>query len=125
MINLDYLCIEAVQDIGNNGDKSILQKALGILQEDGIYAMFLWLEDKNYKNIRTSITKLLNKEEIKKYLLDSTNESFNDNFKEFCVNLQKIAENIDKLFFSKILERTLTYALYHTKIEGSKNVEKD
>ena len=80
-------------------------KSSGYFTGRWIYAMFLWLEDKNYKNIRTSITKLLNKEEIKKYLLDSTNESLTIILKNFVLT-SKIAENIDKLFFSKILERT-------------------
>ena len=131
MINLDYLCTKIGQEIGENGDKSTLRKALGILQEDGVYAMFLWLEEedkkeKNKKNeenkIRKKLNNLLNNEEVKKYLLQNS-KGFRYDFKEFCEDLSKLSQDIDKLFFlKKILERSLTYALYHAKIKGVENV---
>jgi hypothetical protein len=127
MLNLDYKCIEYAQNIINSIDKSDnkkvkelennLRKALGVLQEDGVYAMFLWLEDKD-KNIRPQMLNLLNENDIKKFLSqDSSN--FPDDFKQFCEKMRNVAQDIDKLFFlKKILERTLTYALYHAKVGG-------
>lgn len=64
MINLDYLCTKIGQEIGENSNEAPLRKALGILQEDGVYAMFLWLE-KEDNNVRKKLNDLLNKEEIK------------------------------------------------------------
>lgn len=123
MINLDYLCVKTGQEIGEEGDKSILQKALGVLREDGVYAMFLWLEDKD-KKVRTKLISLLNGDSIRKYLFNDSSE-FAVNFKDFCNKLTEVAKDIDKLLFlKKILERTLTYAFYHAKIKGDKNVEK-
>lgn len=127
MLNLDYKCIEYAQNIINSIDKSDnkkvkelennLRKALGVLQEDGVYAMFLWLEDKD-KNIRPQMLNLLNENDIKEFLSqDSSN--FPDDFKQFCEKMRNVAQDIDKLFFlKKILERTLTYALYHAKVGG-------
>jgi len=120
MLNLDYKCMEYGQDIAKQGDENNLRKSLGVLQEDGVYAMFLWIEDKEKnnkeKNIRNILTKLLNEQEIKKFLLGDSN-SFEQEFTELCNNLQKVANDIDKLLFmKKILERALTYALYHAKI---------
>lgn len=122
MINLDYLCTKIGQEIGENGDKSTLRKALGILQEDGVYAMFLWLEKEN-SGIRKKLTPELNGSDIvKKYLLQNS-DVFHDDFKEFCENLSELSQDIDKLLFlKKILERSLTYALYHAKIKGVENV---
>jgi len=131
MYNLDYECMKYAQDIVNSIDKSDskklktlennLKKAIGVLQEDGVYAMFLWLESKD-KAIRLKLIKLLNESEIKLYLL-SDSKKFDDDFARFCENLMEVAKDIDKLFFmKKILERTLTYALYHAKI-GEKDVE--
>ena len=124
--NLDYLCIKHGKEIGFEVDKAKLQKALGVLREDGIYAMFLWIEDKDKdkdKKTREKLMKLLNEESIKKYLNSSQN--FPNNFKEFCEKLKDVVKDIDKLLFlKKILERTLTYALYHAKVKGDKNVEK-
>ena len=112
--------MEYGQDIAKQGDENNLRKSLGVLQEDGVYAMFLWIEDKEKnnkeKNIRNILTKLLNEQEIKKFLLGDSN-SFEQEFTELCNNLQKVANDIDKLLFmKKILERALTYALYHAKI---------
>ena len=49
MINLDYLCMKYGHEIaeceGKKTDKeNLVTKALGVLQENGPYAMFLYLE---------------------------------------------------------------------------------
>ena len=130
MLNLDYRCMECAQKTVNSIDKgdskkmkeleNNLRKALGVLQEDGVYAMFLWLE-KNVSDVRKKLVEFFNKEDEKtkvklsNYFLDS-NKSFSQNFDEFCRNLQEVAIDIDKLLFmKKLLERILTYALYHAK----------
>jgi hypothetical protein len=132
MSNLDYICIKHGQSISYKGDENILRKALGILKEDGVYAMFLWLESKDKdkdKKIRDEIIKMLNEDKIKNYLLGYSGEtpnSFSNDFEGFCKNLRTISQDkdINKLFFlKKVLERTLTYALYHVKVkEDEKNV---
>ncbi|MBP8944405.1 MAG: hypothetical protein KBG25_00650 [Paludibacteraceae bacterium] len=126
MINLDYICAKTGQDIGENAEdkkENILRKALGILQEDGVYAMFLWLE-KEDKSIRKSLIDLLKDDEIKSYLNVDFHNNYED-FNAFCKQLQEVAKDIDKLFFlKKILERTLTFALYHSKLKEKKNVDK-
>ncbi len=119
MENLDYLCIKYGQQMAKDSENTI-RNALGVLQEDGVYAMFLWLESKD-RGIRKEIIPLLNEEEIKKYLLNdlqkSDSQNFPEGFMEFCEKLKDIAKDIDKLLLmKKILERTLTYALYHAKI---------
>ena len=133
MLNLDYICMKHAQEINKSqisNLENILRKALGVLQEDGVYAMFLWLEDKD-KEARNKIIELLNSDKIKKYFFDNNStKQFSENFSEFCKELQNVAEDIDKLFFmKKILERTLTYALYHAKVgkndkAGENNVGK-
>lgn len=127
MINLDYICAKIGQNlVENEKDKkeNTLRKALGILQEDGVYAMFLWLEKEDSK-IRKKLNNLLNENEITSKLL-SDSKSFPDDFKGFCEKLQEVAKDIDKLLFlKKILERTLTYALYHAKIKEEENVGKN
>lgn len=121
--NLDYLCIKHGQEIGFEGDKTNLQKALGVLREDGVYAIFLWLENKD-KKTRENLMGLLNEDIIKKYFIEES-QKFPDDFANFCGKLKVVAQDIDKLLFlKKILERTLTYALYHAKVKGDENVEK-
>lgn len=115
MENLDFICIKHGQQMPiNNESENIIRKALGVLKEDGIYAMFLWIETKN-KRLREKLTSLLNEPIIKKNLLNDS--EFPDNFKGLTEKLKDIAQDIDKLLFlKKILERTLIYALYHSKI---------
>lgn len=129
MLNLDYECMKYAQGIVHSIDKSEkknvkelenkLRKVQGVLQEDGIYAMFLWLESKEGKNIRKILIELLNESDIREHLLTNSS-NFPDGFSEFCeILLREVAQDIDKLLFmKKLLERTLTYALYHAKIGG-------
>ncbi len=131
MLNLDYRCMECAQKIVNSIDKgdskkmkdleNNLRKALGVLQEEGVYAMFLWLE-KNASRVREKLVEFFNEEDkLSNYFLDG-NKSFSQDFDKFCKNLQEVAEDIDKLLFmKKLLERTLTYALYHAKAKRDKN----
>ena len=128
MPNLDYKCMEYVQRISKISDSNNLRKALGVLQEDGVYAMFLWLEEKNKsKRIRKELINHINEREIKKYLLKES-ENFNgEDFSKFCEKLREVAKDIDKvLFMKKLLARTLTYALYHAKVkEGGDGDERE
>ncbi|MBP8707319.1 MAG: hypothetical protein KBH94_01180 [Caldisericia bacterium] len=116
--------MEYAQKISKISDTNLennLRKALGVLQEDGVYAMFLWLEEKNSKIRKEHILNLLNEPEIKKYLLNNSG-GFTEKFSEFCERLKEVAKDIDKLLFiKKLLDRTLTYSLYHAKI-GNENV---
>lgn len=113
--------MEYAQEISKISDSNLennLRKALGVLQEDGVYAMFFWIEDKDKsKEIREKLIKLLNESEIIKYLLGDSDSFPHNNFADFCVKLGKIAQDIDKLLFlKKLLERTLIYALYHARM---------
>lgn len=129
MLNLDYRCIEYGQKIGkisNSNLENNLRKALGVLQEDGVYAMFLWLE-KNADSVRKELIEFFNKDDKKthiklsRYFLNGDKE-FRQDFDEFCSDLHEVAKDIDKLLFmKKLLERTLTYALYHARAKRDKN----
>lgn len=119
MTNIDYWCIKTGQEIGKVTDKNILQKSLGVLQEDGVYAMFLWLEkkDKN-SNIRKKFVELFKEEHLEPYF-GAHFKLESDDFLSFCNAITEITEDIDKLLFmKKIIERTLTYAYYHAREEG-------
>jgi len=131
MLNLDYRCMECAQKIVNSVDKgdskkmkdleNNLRKALGVLQEEGVYAMFLWLE-KNASSVREKLVEFFNEEDkLSNYFLDGNKSFSQDDFDKFCKNLQEVAKDIDKLLFmKKLLERTLTYALYHARAKRDK-----
>jgi hypothetical protein len=73
MLNLDYLCVKYGQQMPRDkSSENTIRTALGVLKEDGVYAMFLWLETKN-KGIREKLTPLLNESGVKNFLLNSGN----------------------------------------------------
>lgn len=112
--NLDYVCAEYGQKISRTkDDETIVQKSLGVLQEDGLFAFVVYLESKKQpkdkeivERILKSAADLLNKIELEKDI-DETN------IRE---KIHEITKNIDDMFLAKeLLERTLIYARYHAK----------
>ncbi|OQZ01539.1 MAG: hypothetical protein B6D35_02860 [Candidatus Brocadia sp. UTAMX2] len=126
---LDMKCAEygnkIVEEIGNASEKnkieSMITKALGVLQEDGVYAFALYTKSKSGDGGVEKITarvvhdkacKLLKDDKIK-LLLGSCN-NFLDDLRSH------LANDVDKLFLAKeLLERTLVYARYHAKALNS------
>lgn len=124
LTNLDSKCAEygynivhdcAPNDSISKSDKSKLEntitKSLGVLQENGVYAFYLYLDYRSKeigsKEIKDQTLTLLGPKEI--YLLG---EECNDHFKKIC----KLTEDIDKLLFARqMLDQTLIYARYHAK----------
>ena len=133
-VNLDFLCAKHGQDIirsieqevvdqkiKKNDIENMLQKSLGILQEDGIYAFTVYLDSEGaFKD------KIDGKEKVVKAilknawnLLSSTDIAL---VKGVCEKenvypeLQRLSEDLNKLFLAKdLIERCLIYARYHTK----------
>jgi hypothetical protein len=130
-MNLDTLCAHygykivqrTVDELGQlPKDKrgkleNTITKALGVLQEDGVYAFFLFIEyfkDRNEsygaEEISQDCKKLLRDSEIK--LLRGRQDGENNDF-DALVDLTK---NLDHLLLAyKLLEQTLIYARYHAK----------
>lgn len=119
MINLDYECMKYSQEfpVGKDSAK-IYRKCLGILHEDGMYAMFLWIRNKD-EEIEKAILKFLNEENIKSLFLENEKKFNEENLFD---NLKEISKNLRKLFLTKkLLDKLLTYALYHAKTRGDMN----
>ena len=112
MINIDMKCAgyarEMVEALNSKDSENIIQKALGVLLENGPYAMYIYCASKKYNDVNNAIQKLLTDIQI--------NLSSKTGLKEV---LTEIADNLDMLLFSKdLIERTLTYARYHAKAEN-------
>ena len=115
-MNLDLKCAETAEQIrqaivsfGKDKEaETLITKALGVLQEDGNYAFYLYMKAKKetlYNNIEERTVKLL--KDVFPSLEDVTSG----------VDVARtLSSDIDKLFLSKeLLERTLVYARYHAK----------
>jgi len=116
MQQLDLRCAEKASEIINtvqadkNKIENLITKSLGVLQEDGIYAFFLYLEASKEKDITQKVIQgckeLLKEDKIKLITKDDILEAVRE----------ELASDIDKLLLAKqLLERTLVYARYHTK----------
>jgi len=114
MENLDLACAKLGQELAelkDNGKpvkENVFTAALGVLDEQGPYACFLYLkarEGKVGEQITKSATELLHK-----ILCDKTNAEEPLQF------LQGVAMNLDRLLFARdLLRQALIYARYHAK----------
>ncbi len=91
-------------------DENEINKLLGILANNGVYAMWVWAKSQKDINEEKLFNKLLN---VMKFVNEKKNE------KKFEDYFQKISQEIHKLLFLKqLLEKTLIYARYHAKALG-------
>lgn len=127
IVNLDAVCAryaykivdqEAPRHTLPESDKSKLEntitKSLGVLQEQGVYAFFLFLahakKEKGAKQITKQTLSLLRYNQVGVLQEKQANEQ--DDFPA----LQKLTEDLDQLLLAReLLEQTLIYARYHAK----------
>lgn len=115
-INIDMSCAKYGAEIGNIGElkESLANKALGVLQEEGVYAFFLFLasrknENNQAKEIQKSIFRLLKDFQSLKDVLSTEDKVLQD-------VREKLAEDLDTLLLARdLIEHTLVYARYHLK----------
>ena len=112
-INLDAKINEAsfklAENLIGNKGKNEIEKALGVLANDGVYAFYVFCE---YKKIYIAINESL--EQIEKYLPKGINFS-----REALEDSHLKLENL--LYLKDILEKTLIYTRYHLKAMGEDN----
>lgn len=126
--NLDRLCFKYGIKIplpGNEKNENIIQKSLGVLQEDGVFAFILYVkskgafktkdrkeEDKIAGSIKLQVCGLLKEEGIN--LFRDTIDP--DNQGSVIEAFKSLGEGLDSLLLAKaLIEKTLIYALYHSK----------
>ena len=111
--NLEHTLSKLGFDIVNEKilGKNEIDKLLGVLSNDGVYAM--WVYAKAEKNIKEN--NLMDKFDYLFKIVNFTGES-NKNWEKF---FQTITENLFNLLFLKdLLEKVLIYARYHAKAMG-------
>ena len=114
--NLDFACAKAGQSIVDKKLSKDLEKtlidALAVLEEQGVYALFLFLQVKEKdRDISAELQKFL--QNTPKY-----NPLLKENGVIFPL-LQVMAENLDNLLLARdLLRQTLIYARYHAKVNS-------
>lgn len=107
MQNLDVLCAETGLQIAKHGaDEKALNAAIAVLEEQGAYAMFLYLKVRHkdaFESIRKPCLELLQK------VLKCENQ-------DILKMVMELSKDLDRLLFTRdLLRSTLAYARYHVK----------
>ena len=110
MQNLDSQINKISYEITNFLDTTLIEKCLGVLANDGVYAYYIYCKNKTDK-------------QFIKYIYDKLKELLNSDFQSentdvFFANLSQDLHQL--LFVKEILEKILTYARYHSKAKGDK-----
>ena len=109
--NLDAMINKISFDIVSQNivDENQINKMLGVLANDGVYAWWVYIKSKkdiNEKRLMDTIKSILN----------FMPNQVDDNYDKYFENL---SQNLSNLLFSKeILEKILIYARYHAKAMG-------
>lgn len=117
MHNLDVKCAELAEKLAQGANKereNLLTDSIGVLQEQGLYAFFLFL-----KASKRGDPQPVNREceaflRYQGLLKDGSNDLFKD--------LKSLADRLDDLLFARdLLMQALVYARYHAKarMEGA------
>ena len=113
--NLDLACAKTGQAIAEKPSKELeklVTSALAVLEEQGVYALFLFLKTRGGKTAPTIVQeahKLLRETPRRAPLLDKGN---GDVFE----SLQSMSEDLDKLLLARdLLRQALVYARYHAR----------
>ncbi len=122
--NLDLACAKVGKTIAKQPSKeleNLITSALAVLEEQGIYALFLYLkaQGKDIGRGRTVSDNLHN------FLKNTPQQSpllSMDNNDIFAV-LQKLGENLDNLLLARdLLRQSLVYARYHARVPQKREV---
>ncbi|MDK2922215.1 MAG: hypothetical protein PWR24_1772 [Desulfonauticus sp.] len=110
--NIGYQIVEKIKSKGKKDKtkyKNEIDKSLGVLSNDGVYAYFVYVKSKKVDDIFLNEIK-----SISKFVgNDNTEKELNQEF------FEKLSENLSEiLFFREILEKILIYARYHAKAMG-------
>ena len=127
-INLDLECAKIGENIISEAKKNnlkikeletLIQKSLGIIEEDGIYAFYVYLKSKDAFRensqgniILKNIWKLLKNEKLKLVIGEYNEKEVENAFQKLCENLKNL------IFVKTLIERALIYARYHAKAIG-------
>jgi hypothetical protein len=114
--NLDALCAEYGFKIAKKTKNDVLiTKALGVLQEQGVYAFFLFLQSRGSTEREAALSMVSDSGDLIAEIFDNLKSK--DFQKDWSDILRKnILDNLDDLFLVlQLLEQTLIYARYHAK----------
>lgn len=119
MTNLDIRCAKLGHGIAqiSGMDEKTINATLAVLEEQGPYAMFLYLQvQARHSNVASEVN-----DKALEFLQSIFRGQLNDKT-DILEAMKKLAEDVDTLLFARdLLRNALAYARYHLKAkEGSK-----
>ena len=113
--NLDLACAKTGQAIAEKPSKELeklVTSALAVLEEQGVYALFLFLKTRGGKaapTIEQKVREFLKTTPQRAPLLSGNGDVF--------ALLQSMSEDLDKLLLARdLLRQALVYARYHARV---------
>jgi len=104
---------EVALDITKDGKQlhRLLTQALGVLEEQGVYALFLFLKTKDKLGDLIA-------DRLEKFLLQTPRQEPLFSGSENCfAQIQRLAEDLDRLLLARdLLRQVLLYASYHARV---------
>jgi hypothetical protein len=121
--NLDQLCAkygwliaEQVHQAIKKQAENHITKSLGVLQEDGVYAFFLYQDSRGQRE-KPGANKL--RDQAKELLREAGIKGFENASDPLAAVRDRLASDLDQLLLAKrLLEQALIYARYHAKALG-------
>lgn len=114
--NLDIACAQAGKKIAEKSSKGLekaLIDALAVLEEQGVYALFLFLRTRSKEG------KEIIEPEIRKFLETTPKQSpLLSDSSDLCDPLECMSEDLDRLLLTRdLIRQTLVYACYHARMQ--------
>jgi hypothetical protein len=117
-MNLESEIYRLSFELSEKIDVNDLQKLLGVLSNDGVYAMWVYAKDKFKKDKDQQKVEKINESirDLDNFVKgNKNNKGINNEY------FQNLAQDLNKLLFMKeLLEKVLIYAIYHAKAKGDK-----
>lgn len=114
MTNLDIQCAELGRQLASISgvEEKIINAALTVLEEQGPYAMFLYLQSR-HGNVANDVG-----QRSLSFLKDVFSERL-DEVNNILDAVKELANDLDDLLFAReLLHTALSYARYHLKVQG-------
>jgi hypothetical protein len=115
MENLDLRCAELGKKLAEKADEKLLTDALSVLEEQGVYAFFLYLKARG-KDPGGKVS-----DECRDFLKETPKERplLGNAQKDVLSGLQTLAADLDGLLLARdLLRQGLVYGRYHAKAGG-------
>ena len=119
--NLDLACAKVGKTIAERPSKeleNLVTSALAVLEEQGIYALFLFLKTRGgsgAENVNQKIYEFLKVTPQQAPLLSDNADVF--------TSLRQMAKDLDKLLLARdLIRQTLVYARYHARVPQKSEV---